>query len=240
MKIGPNWPRSAIRSASSRSSGVKSMRVVDGDALEIERRRLRRKRLRRGVPLSGHVARRHRPLFYGPDRLAGHPVEHIGERLLARLGDRLDLASVDGDVDQIACRRKVVVPEPVMDRLEMPDALAGLGVDADDALGEQVVPMPHPAVPVVGRRAGREIDVAELLVDGHRSPDVRVSAVAPRLVLPGIRPELVALRNGVEDPLHLAGARVEAAHVPGRGLTRLGAVPHHAADDHGVACDGDR
>ena len=213
--------------------------VVDGDALQVERRRLRRKRLRRGVPLARHVALRYGPLLDRPDRLAGDAVEHVGERLLARLRNRLDLASVDGDVEQVAGGGEVVVPEAVMHGLEVPDPLAGLGIDRDDALGEQVVAGTHAAVPVVGRGSRGQIDVAKLLVDGHRAPDVRVAAVAPGLVVPSVGAELLALRDGVEDPFHLAGACVEAAHV---ARVRLAAgearVLHDAADDDGVAGNG--
>ena len=215
--------------------------VVDGDPLQIERRRLRREGLRGGVPLARHVPPRDRPLLDRPDRLARDPVEHVGERLLARLRDRPDLAAVDGDVEQVAGGGEVVVPQPVVDRLEVPDPLAGLGVDADDAFGEEVVAGAHAAVPVVGRGAGRQIDVAELLVDRHRAPDVRVAAVAPRFVVPGVGAELPALGDGVEDPLHFAGAGVEAAHVAGVGLAAgERRVLDDAADDHGVAGDRQR
>ena len=92
-----------------------------------------------GVPLAGYVALRHGPLLDGPDRLAGDAVEDVGEGLLARLRDRLDLAAVDRDVEQVAGGGEVVVPEAVVHGLEVPDALPGLGVDRDDALGEEVV-----------------------------------------------------------------------------------------------------
>jgi hypothetical protein len=36
--------------------------------------------------------------------------------------------------------RDVVIPDAVVDELVVPDALAGRGVEADEALGEQVVP----------------------------------------------------------------------------------------------------
>ena len=128
-----------------------------------------------------------------------------------------------------------------MDRLEVPDALARLDVDGHDALGEQVVAGPHAAVPVVRRRAGRQVDGARLLVDRHVGPDVGVPAVAPRLVAPGVGAEVVAARDGPEDPLHLAGARVVGPHVAGRRLPQgQSGVLHDAADDHRVAGDGDR
>ena len=107
--------------------------VVDGDALPIERRRLGRKRLRRRRLLAGHRGGRHRLLDNRPHRLAGHAIEHIGERLLRHLDDRLDRLAVDGDVDQNRRRRIVVVQQIVVHGLEVPDALAGLRVQTDHA-----------------------------------------------------------------------------------------------------------
>ena len=43
------------------------------------------------------------------------------------------------DRHEVRRRRRVVVPEAVMHDLEVPLALAGRGVEADDRLGEQVL-----------------------------------------------------------------------------------------------------
>src|SRR5688572_12386401 len=47
-------------------------------------------------------------------RASGDAVEHVDEALLAHLGDGLDGRPVDDHVDEVRCRRRVVVPEPVM------------------------------------------------------------------------------------------------------------------------------
>ena len=47
--------------------------------------------------------------------------------------------AVDGDVGENRRRRVVVVEQIVVDRLEVPHALARLGIEADDAAREQVV-----------------------------------------------------------------------------------------------------
>ena len=153
VKIGPSRARPAMRSASARSSGVKSIRSSSVMPCRSNGAGFVGNGWGRGVPLAGHVAGRDRALLDRPYRLAGDAVEDVGERLLAGLRQGLDLASVDGDVEQVGRGREVVVPQPVVHRLEVPDALARLAVDADDALGEQVVARPHPAVPVVRRRA---------------------------------------------------------------------------------------
>ena len=87
--------------------------IVQRDALVFEGRGPRRKRLRGGRALARHRALRHGTFLDGPDRLSGDPVEHEHEPLLGDLRHRLDLAPVDGDVDQVRRSGQVVVPEPV-------------------------------------------------------------------------------------------------------------------------------
>ena len=82
----------------------------------------------------------------GPDALrsarplTGRTVEYVGERLLADLRDGSDLVLSAGDLDveQVRTRREVPVPEPVVNRLEVPDSRARFDIDRDKALGEQV------------------------------------------------------------------------------------------------------
>ena len=57
--------------------------IVFRDGLTRVRRRLRRKRLRRRVPLARHVPLRNRTLVDRPDRLAGDPIEDVQECFLA-------------------------------------------------------------------------------------------------------------------------------------------------------------
>ena len=96
------------------------------------------------------------------------------------------------------------------------------------------------AVVVAGRRTGAEVDPARLVVAAHPGPHVAVAGVAPGLVVPGLRPRLVALRHGVEDPLLLAGADVVAADVAGRHLLRHGEVHDRHAHQNRVAADDPR
>ena len=125
-----------------------------------------------------------------------------------------------------------------MDELVVPDALAGLDVDAHDRLREEVVARPVPAVHVVGGRGGRHVDVAELLVGREQRPDRRVAAVLPRAVAPRVGAVLARLRDGVEDPLQLPGADVERAHVAADVLLGEERVAHRLAHHDGVADDG--
>jgi len=209
--------------------------VLGPHALPLERGGPGRDRLGRGRLLAGHQGLGHRALLDGPDRAAGHPVEHIDESLLGDLGDRLDALPVHGDVDEVRRRGEVVVPEGVADNLEVPDAPARRGVQADERLGEEVVPGTMAAVVVVGRRADRQVHVPELLVGAHGRPHVDAADGLPALPLPRLVPDLAVLRDRVEDPALAAGTRVEAAHVTGRHVGADREVVDRGADDHDVA-----
>ena len=100
--------------------------VVLGHALPVVRRRLGRERLRRRVPLAGHVALRHGPLLDRPKRPARHAIEHVEERLLRRLRDGFHGPAVDDGVEQDRRARDVEVPDAVMHELVVPLALAGV------------------------------------------------------------------------------------------------------------------
>ena len=204
--------------------------------------RPRWERLGGPAPVARGLRHRHRALLDGPDRLPGGAVEDVAEGLLAHLGQGLDRPAVHRDVGQHGRRRQVVVPQAVVHELVVPDALPGGGLHADQALAEEVGPGAVAAVVVVGRRARRQVDVAQLLVGAHGRPHVGLPEVPPGVVLPGLVAVLALLRHRVEDPELLAGAGVEAAHVA-RGGVLLGglAVPvddagadhHHAAADDG-------
>ena len=107
-----------------------------------------------------------------------------------------------------------------MNRLVVPDAVAGGDLHRHDAVCEQVVAKTVPAVEVPGRHLDRQVDVAELFVDRHLAPDTSVAGVAPRVVQPAVVAELVRIRDGVEDPPPLPGPGVVPADVALRFLLR--------------------
>ena len=119
----------------------------------------------------------------------------------------------DRDVGQDRRARQVVVPDFVVGDLEVPAALAGLQVDGDEAVAEQVVARPVPAVEVVGRRLGRNVDEPQLLVGRHLAPGAGVARIRPGVVQPALAAELVRRRHRMEDPQPPARAHVVAAHV---------------------------
>ena len=162
--------------------------------------RLCRERLRRPGLLAGHVALRHRTLLDRPERLAGHAVEHIQETGLARVRHGVDAAAVVAHGDELRRRHVVEIPEIVMHGLEMPEPFAGARVERQQAVGEEIRAVPIRAVEIVGRRSGRDVDDAALLVDRHRAPVVRAAGVLVGVLRPGLVAELAGHRDGVKLP----------------------------------------
>src|ERR1700691_2925878 len=103
-----------------------------------------------------------------------------------------------------------------MHNLEMPFAHAGIGVETHQRLAEEIITGATPTVEIVGRRADGQINQAAFFIQAHRRPDVRVTGELPRIIAPGVVAELTSLRNSMEAPHALSGARVEGAHVAGR------------------------
>ena len=99
---------------------------------------------------------------------------------------------------------------------------------------------PPAAVVIVARRADRHVEQAARLVEAHRRPDVGVAGELPRAAVPGVVAELAALRDGVELPHQLSGARVERAHVAGRIVLVGEAIADAVADDDQVLVDDRR
>ena len=70
----------------------------------------------------------------------------------------------------------------------MPDAFAGLGVQGDKAIGEEIVADAIGAVEIECRRAGGNVDNAARDVDRHAGPVVGGAAGLPRVLGPGVEP----------------------------------------------------
>ena len=67
-------------------------------------------------------------------------------------------AALDGE--QNGWRRKVTVPNVVVNSLKMPETLAGARFNGDKAIGKQVVASTVRAIEIEGGRARRDIDDA--------------------------------------------------------------------------------
>ena len=121
-----------------------------------------------------------------------------------------------------------------MNHLEMPDALAGAGVEGHQALREQIVAGAVAAIKIVGGRLGRQIDVAQLEVGAHHGPDAAVAGVAPGFFLPGLDTEIALLGNRAEGPDQLAATHVVAANPGRRPFLEPGPVGGNLLHDHDI------
>ena len=159
------------------------------------------------------VGLRHGPLLDRPQRRARDAIEDVDEALLARLCDGRDRHAVVHDGQQLRCRRQVVVPQIVVDRLEVPEPLAAARVEREQAVAEQILAVAVAAVEVVARSARRHVDDAELGVDRRLAPVVHAAVIAEPCFRPRIGAELAGSRHGVEDPQQHARADVVRMNV---------------------------
>src|SRR6185503_15342278 len=127
----------------------------------------------------------------------------------------------------------------VMHDLEVPLALAGLQVDAHEAVAEEVVARTVPAVQVRGRILDRQIHEPRLLIDRNLRPDAGVAVDRPRFFFPRLGAELAGTWNRVERPEQFAALRVPRAHEAFRVVVALHGQPfaERRADDDDVPGD---
>ena len=101
---------------------------VRGERLSRERRKDGGKGLRGPGVFAGNVARRDGTFFDRPDGFAGDAIKDEHKAVLRRLRNGVDGFAVAADGDELRRGGGIVVPEIVMNELEMPEALAGAGV----------------------------------------------------------------------------------------------------------------
>ncbi len=185
-----------------------------------------------------HIARRRGPLLDRPHRLPRQPIEDKHQALLRELHDGLHRAPTGLNRDDAGRRGQVVVPQAVMDRLEVPFADARRRVQAHDRLGEEVPAGSRASVEVVARRADGQVEQASRLVERHGRPDVGMARDFPRVVAPRLDAELPSLRHRVERggaprqrPLPQLAARRAVDGVP---------IRHAVADDDEIPEDDGR
>ena len=185
---------------------------------------------------------RDRPLLDRPDRLAGLPVEDVGERLFRRLNEDRNAPSVDRHIEQARSDRVVAVPDVVMHRLEVPFSFARPRIQRQDARRKQVGARMEAAPIIVGRRIRHHVDEPAFRVGRHRRPRRNIPGPLPGIVLPGVEAELaLRLRNHVELPEVLSAPGIVGEDVTRHVLIACLAVALlvRVADDHD-AVDDDR
>ena len=91
----------------------------------------------------------------------------------------------------------------------MPDAFAGLNVEAHDRGRKQVVPRTLSAILVARRAFYGYIRIPKLFIDRKGSPGSSVPGVDVGPIQPRVFAELALAWNGMEAPQLLAGPNVE-------------------------------
>ena len=132
---------------------------------------------------------------------------------LPRVHQHLARTSLIRDVREHGRRGAVVVPQIVMDLLEVPLVGAGLQVERDDRHGEQIVAAALCAVVVRTGVASRDVNHPEVGIDRRMRPNRR-AAVLPGIAFPRVVAKLARTRNRPELPDFLAGLRVVGAELP--------------------------
>src|SRR5437773_1400175 len=127
-----------------------------------------------------------------------------------------------GDGDQVRVRRQVVVPQIMAKRLEMPESFAGAGVEAERAIGKQVITFARAPIEIGRGSAGADEHQPALLVHTGAAPIIRRAGVGPATLFPSLVTEFARPRDGVKSPKLFAGPRVKRARVAGRRRAAFG------------------
>src|SRR5262249_18219854 len=217
--VGP--PKNPVTKTGSILGRHVRIQIIRRESLAGERRRLGREWLGRPRVLSRHVTFRHGPLFDGPQRSARDAIEYPDESLFAYLRDCINCFSVVRNLQQFRSRGIVVVPDVVVDHLEVPQALAGPGVERKKCVGEKVRARSVDTVKIVLGARGRRINNAASLVEGEFTPDITSADNLPGVWRPGTVAEPSRMRNGVESPYQLAGSDVERPNIAGSRTVSL-------------------
>ena len=93
-------------------------------------------------------------------------IEQVDPTRLARLTEAFDRFPVHLHVEQNVRADDVVVPDVVVDLLKVPLAGAGLGIQGDEGLREQVVARALTAVEVRRRVADGDVQHAQVGIQG--------------------------------------------------------------------------
>src|SRR5207249_1435709 len=107
----------------------------------------------------------------------------------------------------------IIVPQIVVNGLELPYPLPGPRIERQRAVCRQVVTGPIAAIVVRRARAGCAVHDPALLIDREPAPGIRAAAPQPAIALPAFVKRLAGARNGMEAPDLAARAGVERTDV---------------------------
>src|SRR5581483_11086711 len=149
------------------------------------------------------------------ERLARVAIEEIEVSLLRNLGESFDSFAVFMQRVQRRRRRKIAIPDVVVDTLKVPQQLSRRGIEREYAVGVKIVADAVAAVEVHHGRAGRHKDDAALGIEREAGPIVRCSRSLPRIGWPGLVARFAGMWNRMKAPAQRAGMHVVGTDIAG-------------------------
>src|SRR5215831_4020006 len=105
----------------------------------------------------------------------------------------------------------------MMYRLEIPLHLSCCRIETNQRLREEIRAWPATAVIIAARCRCGQIEKTTGFIQCHRSPDVAMAVVSPRIVVPGVGARIACgLRDDGERPDSLARPGVDRLHISHR------------------------
>ena len=177
-----------------------------------------------------------RTLFDAKYRLAGDAIQNKHPARFAHRRERRNLLPVFHDIHQPGRGRQIIIPKIVMDHLEVPFVLSGVGVDSDDRIAEQVRARAIAAVVIRRSRAEGDVNDAALFVGGQEpAPGVRAGAIFPAVIQPAVVADLRPDLESIETPTASRRAGIEGARISRRTVFALAGA---GADQDQILEDG--
>src|SRR5262249_19286762 len=152
-------------------------------------------------------------LLDGPERFAGYAVEHPNESGLRDLGHHIYFSVIMPHGEKLGSGRVVVIPNVVVDHLEIPKEFAGTGVKRKQAVAEEVGAATVSAVEVVLGAGGGHVDNPAPCVHRNLAPTIGPAHSFPRVMGPGVVSQFARMRDGMKSPGQLTGAHVECPDI---------------------------
>src|ERR1700722_3792260 len=100
----------------------------------------------------------------------------------------------------------------MMHPLKMPKTFAGLCVEREQGVREEVVAHPIGSIEIEDRGPGGNVDDAALFVQGHSGPVIGRTCCLPGIRGPGVVAEFIGMWDGVKSPTEGARAYIEGAN----------------------------
>src|SRR5690606_13663583 len=124
--------------------------------------------------------------------------------LLGGLCHGINSFSIMGDGKQIWRGRKIPVQDIVVHKLKMPEALSGIGIQGNQAVGKKIFAGTVSSVKIKGSRACRSIDDTTFIINSQSRPVIGTSYyfIGMQIGRPGIIAKFPGSRYGIDYPFY--------------------------------------